>query len=168
MAQFKAGDTVRRVKCTNGSAARVGQIATVVHTNNPGFVSVRYDGYVPDLADSTVESWISSYVELIEEHRANKPHKHKDLIIAWANGAEIQVYSPLCVGWVDCLYPVWHESDIYRVKPSTIKYRNFLWQFSSDTPAMMHVVEFNDNVVEDRATWKGFIRWVGDWQEVEV
>jgi hypothetical protein len=47
-------------------------------------------------------------------------HKHADLIIAWANGAKIQVkvHNGLN-GWKDCnvLGPEWHEHNEYRVKP---------------------------------------------------
>lgn len=176
MTRFKVGDTVRRINCNNGCAARVGQIATVVHTDNPGFVSVRYDGYTPDLSDSTVESWRSSMVELVGESNMNKPHKHRDIIIAWANGAQIQYKcylvdpSQSCrlFRWVDINCPFWSEDVEYRIKPSTIKYRNFLWRSATKNPATMCVVEFDDNNRENRATWVGFIRWVGDWQEVEV
>lgn len=96
------------------------------------------------------------------------PHKHKDLIIAWANGAEIQMYSTLYVGWVDCPNPVWADCYEYRIKPRIIKYRNFLWRAGPGTPARMTVVEFDDNIREYRTAWRGFVRWVGDWQETEV
>jgi hypothetical protein len=41
-------------------------------------------------------------------------HKHADLIKAWADGAEIQVYSGGY--WVDTA-PSWNETDQYRIKP---------------------------------------------------
>lgn len=46
-----------------------------------------------------------------------KPHKHKDLIIAWANGAKVQVYRPFDEVWKDCEHPFWDESSEYRIKP---------------------------------------------------
>lgn len=45
------------------------------------------------------------------------PHKHKDLIIAWANGAEIE-YSVYPNDWIPCVgNPVWNPAVDYRVKP---------------------------------------------------
>jgi hypothetical protein len=45
-----------------------------------------------------------------------KPHKHAELIKAWADGAEIEA----CVGpdewWVE-EYPDWHPLVAYRIKP---------------------------------------------------
>ena len=45
-----------------------------------------------------------------------KPHKHAELIKAWADGAEIQVlYNK--EEWVDRQHPSWHIDDEYRIKP---------------------------------------------------
>jgi hypothetical protein len=49
----------------------------------------------------------------------SKPHKHRDLIIAWANGAEIQAKWE--DGWVDCLTPVWDNDVEYRIKRKNIE-----------------------------------------------
>ena len=48
-----------------------------------------------------------------------KPHKHRDLIVAWANGAKIQVLSMMNGGWTDILddYIIWREDAEYRIKP---------------------------------------------------
>lgn len=43
-----------------------------------------------------------------------KPHKHAELIKAWADGAEIQYYE--IDKWVDCV-PEWDEDYEYRIKP---------------------------------------------------
>lgn len=45
-------------------------------------------------------------------------HKHADLIIEWANGAEIQVLGS--DGWEDT-HPIWNVSNRYRKKPKLIK-----------------------------------------------
>lgn len=46
-----------------------------------------------------------------------KPHKHAELIKAWADGAEIQVYDGALDRWVDVIgSPAW-TSKTYRVKP---------------------------------------------------
>jgi len=56
-------------------------------------------------------------------------HKHADLIIAWANGAKIQVKIPKdhfedCfrdrldwTGWMDTKQPEWNLNKEYRIKP---------------------------------------------------
>lgn len=45
-----------------------------------------------------------------------KPRPHYDSIIAWANGAQIQLESPPGK-WVDCKYPIFTDDMNYRVKP---------------------------------------------------
>jgi len=44
-----------------------------------------------------------------------KPHKHKDLIIAWANGALIE-YRQGDV-WINSTIPWWEDWMEYRIKP---------------------------------------------------
>lgn len=48
-------------------------------------------------------------------------HKHADVIIAWANGAEIQFFDD--GEWIDCHEngPRWHEEMRYRIKPKIVK-----------------------------------------------
>ena len=47
-----------------------------------------------------------------------KPHKHKDLIIAWANGAEIQFrFATEGSEWKDVTNPEWVGYIEYRIKP---------------------------------------------------
>lgn len=45
-----------------------------------------------------------------------KPHKHAELIKAWADGAEIQV-EETTGSWVDIPCPLWRCSTTYRIKP---------------------------------------------------
>ena len=45
-----------------------------------------------------------------------KPHKHAELIKAWADGAEIEVYQPAFDRWEEA-EPAWHTSFEYRIKP---------------------------------------------------
>jgi hypothetical protein len=53
-------------------------------------------------------------------------HTHYDLIVAWANGAEIQ--SCLSDGtWVDEVSPCWLYAIEYRVKPKMIKVGRHEW-----------------------------------------
>lgn len=45
------------------------------------------------------------------------PHKHRDLIIAWANGAEIEVRANGDGDWLSITSPTWYEAMEYRIKP---------------------------------------------------
>jgi hypothetical protein len=65
----------------------------------------------------------------MQNKQQNKHHVHADLIIAWANGAEIQYYddgtwvdieTPSWKHqgqWFDCNNPTWDENAKYRIKP---------------------------------------------------
>ena len=85
-------------------------------------------------------------------------HKHCDLIKAWADGAEIQ-YRPGGPhgNWLDDQHPTWVGCIGYRIKPKTIKYRCYL-----NTCDEVKVIRCG----EDPLVW--FVKWLGDWQEVEV
>lgn len=54
--------------------------------------------------------------ELIQTEHPNPPHKHCDLIIEWAKGAEIEM---MCSdGWRTIGHPPWSESHReFRIKP---------------------------------------------------
>ena len=46
-------------------------------------------------------------------------HKHYDIIVAWAEGAEVQ--SKDDDRWMDTLFPTWHPNNEYRIKPKTVQ-----------------------------------------------
>jgi hypothetical protein len=56
-----------------------------------------------------------------------KPHKHAELIKAWADGAEIQ-YKQIGGEWIT-EEPLWCEEYEYRIKPESKPdvFRNFLF-----------------------------------------
>lgn len=96
-----------------------------------------------------------------------QPHKHAELIKAWADGAEIQVrvptYETQTAYWQDTPTPTWGYDCDYRIKPKTIKYRIYMWKSSN---GVIHVnTAYPDEQVDNLNT---FIKWLGDWQEVEV
>ncbi len=63
-----------------------------------------------------------------------QPHKHKDIIIAWANGAQIQYWSKVNCEWKDLVDLTWYESMEYRIKPKA-KVKKYLFAFScKDAP----------------------------------
>ena len=61
----------------------------------------------------------------IKPHKCNpketevKPHKHAELIKAWADGATIEVWSPWGEEWRDATTPSWDGSNKYRIKPKS-------------------------------------------------
>ena len=70
--------------------------------------------------DYTLESvgWEVEYHAL--EYLAIKSHQHRDLIIAWANGSEIEVMNASILGggsWSVTEKPRW-DSSTYRIKPT--------------------------------------------------
>ena len=44
------------------------------------------------------------------------PHKHAEMIKAWADGSEIQLQNSIGQ-WMDEKYPTWNLSAVYRIKP---------------------------------------------------
>lgn len=76
------------------------------------------------------------------------PHKHAELIKAWADGAEIQFYDVLTDSWKDCKGDVflWNLTVTYRIKPepkpdvvytTNIKY-DFGWKWVNTTALEIH------------------------------
>ena len=96
----------------------------------------------------------------------NKPHKHAALIKAWADGAEIQVKDS-GARWLDMSKPTWREWNTYRIKPKTIKYRTYLWQDKWGHGGV-YTCTYEENQSKDFEYSPTFIKWLGDWQEVEV
>lgn len=103
--------------------------------------------------------WI--IVEKIPEQEQHKPtnqnrRKHANLIHAWAEGAEIQYNE--CGNWKDITNPHFHNHNEYRIKPKTktVRFRNYLTL---------------DGLIGSRYTDVqpgDFVKWLGDWQEVEI
>lgn len=96
-------------------------------------------------------------------------HKHCELIKAWADGAEIQAretsyFSDDDNVWVEIKTPTWSPYIEYRIKPKTIKYRLFLQHYEGEPT--LRLKREGDSL--DPESWKSFIRWLGDWQEVKV
>lgn len=57
-----------------------------------------------------------------------RPHKHAELIKAWADGAEIQRFSNNRECWVDVYNPAWDKFCEYRIKPEEkIPVVRWLW-----------------------------------------
>jgi len=48
----------------------------------------------------------------------SKPHKHAEIIKAWADGAEIEYFDNV-LGWQSIRYPTWQDKIKYRIKPKS-------------------------------------------------
>ena len=96
----------------------------------------------------------------------NKPHKHAALIKAWADGAEIQCRKAAFCDWADLVQgnPSWMSDWEYRIKPNMIKYRTYL--YNSYGKPIVQTYNHGDSVNPEEQ--QKFIKWVGDWQEVEI
>lgn len=105
----------------------------------------------------------------------NKKHPHYDVIVAWAEGKEIQNRRDGSLSWntlssnkyAPSFSPEWQ----YRVKPKMVRYKRFLWRRSGNfgTPERVLIVHPDEQKYEPREAWLGFVRWIDkEWQEVEV
>ena len=90
-------------------------------------------------------------------------HKHADVIIAWANGAEVEYKSILDGGWVKAKTPGWLENYEYRVKPPAKKYRVALFK---DPDYYTSTADKQEDAAYYE-TCSVFVRWLTDWIEYE-
>ena len=65
-----------------------------------------------------------------------RPHKHAEIIKAWADGADIQVY--YIDKWIDATGPVWLEGYKYRIKPEPKKPPVFRWKWAWEDDGDWH------------------------------
>ena len=92
-------------------------------------------------------------------------HKHADVIIAWAEGKDIQVWSHTINKW--CYItgtPTWYEEWKYRVKPPAKKYRVALFK---DGDYIHPRTADSQQRVEALEKSPTFVRWLTDWIEYE-
>lgn len=99
----------------------------------------------------------------------NQPHKHKDVIIAWANGEEIEYHDPnFSMEWRPIKVPSWLADIEYRVKPepkeSVHTFRIGLATYDDGSIYTFTV----DNEVEEQHLQAGlnFIGWISDWEPI--
>ena len=93
-------------------------------------------------------------------------HKHADVIIAWAEGKEVQVWDEGTNRWYDIKgkFPLFNEDREHRIKPPAKKYRVALFNnngniytTTADKPEGVEFYEKNTS----------FVRWLTDWIEYE-
>lgn len=95
-----------------------------------------------------------------------QPHRHAELIKAWADDTEL-VFQFKGAGlqsscWYTMQTPDWSHSTI-RIKPRTIRYRVALMKaitayYTSTAYAESKALEYH----------KDFVKWISDWVEVEI
>ena len=93
-------------------------------------------------------------------------HKHADVIIAWAEGKDVQVKAPLPGEWcaLSIATPHFYEDWEYRIKPPAKKYRVAL--FKDGTEGYTSTAD-NQETSNDYEGMHDFTRWLTDWIEYE-
>src|SRR5688572_21437516 len=96
----------------------------------------------------------------------NTPHKHKDAIIAWANGATIEGRKPDSTSgpskeWTIMNGPGFHPNWEYRVKPVEKRYRLAKLRRGDGSEYLSTTIDQESaNYVENN---NSFIKWLTDW-----
>ncbi len=103
------------------------------------------------------------------------PHKHAEAIKAWADGASIECRcrpdQPWNGDWMEGQDPMWDTAFEYRVKPNTIQYRLALRRISNTDGSLYEytiTAAANKDLAHGMEGWGSFVRWLGDWVEVEL
>ena len=93
-------------------------------------------------------------------------HKHADVIIAWAEGKDVQVWDEGAKCWCDIVKAIpFFMGDKYRIKPPAKKYRVALFRHAGEEPL---AVAANSQVTADSLEpTPRFVRWLTDWVEYE-
>ena len=126
MSKFKVGDRVNLLKssewfgegCNPSNSSRVGEVIKIRHA---GWYNVKWEGARIDAYQECDLKKANPY--------PNPPHKHAEVIKAWADGAVIQVKTSSKGDWKDRVTPkhltTWPDGTVdrfdhyeYRVKPS--------------------------------------------------
>lgn len=109
MCKFKAGDRVLRLYNL------VGRLATLC-AGRHYYVESCSDGKVRLVGVSGEYS--PEAFELVEPVYPNPPHPHAEVIKAWADGAQVQLYCLTDKLWFDITKPSFNHGHKYRIKPS--------------------------------------------------
>ena len=91
------------------------------------------------------------------------PHKHAELIKAWADGAEIEFYSEPSKQWIFTAFPSWIPDYQFRIKPEpkpdvineVSVYQNAFWTFESERKKDRTIRFQPVHLGEMRLTWDG-------------
>lgn len=111
MEDIKVGDFVKVVEGGHGVA-----VIDLEYYQN---CKVKAFSYKPSGAYIVLKGGKEVALHAVEKVKDLKPHPHKDIIIAWANGEEIQFFCTPTNSWQDLTNnPGWIPRIKYRIKPS--------------------------------------------------
>ena len=95
-------------------------------------------------------------------------HKHADVIIAWAEGKDVQVWDEGAKCWCDVVKAIpFFMGDKYRIKPPAKKYRVALFRFSSEAASAYTACTDIQEEADSYEQHGRFVRWLTDWVEYE-
>lgn len=102
----------------------------------------------------------------------NTPHKHADVIHAWADGRTIQFKSTLDYDWHDYRIglPHFNEEDTeWRIKPDIkdFNYRVAIMQDDLDKPEYWPNTAFTEAEAKTIEGEGAFLKWITDWKTVK-
>lgn len=97
-----------------------------------------------------------------------KPHKHCEVIKAWADGARIEYRKFSHETWRISIHPAWYEDHEYRVAERGMyrlgfyigATRNYVVAHQADSRKEQRHIELSQPAGDD------FIRWLSDWTEL--
>ena len=96
-------------------------------------------------------------------------HKHADVIIAWAEGEDVQVWDEGVKCWCDVnsRTPHFYEDWEYRIKPPAKKCRVALFRLSTEGPSTYTALTDTQEEANSYEQHIRFVRWLTDWIEYE-
>lgn len=96
-------------------------------------------------------------------------HKHADVIIAWAEGKDVQVWNLVNSRWeaVEKRVPDFLQGNEYRIKPPAKKCRVALFRFSNEEAPTYTASTDTQEGADRYEQHKSFVRWLTDWIEYE-
>jgi len=96
----------------------------------------------------------------VQQSSSTSRHPLADLIHAWAEGAEIEIYDYTDKVWRSTMTPSWSNSFSYRIKPKTVTKRYRMAKTFDGVIA----VDVTDSTLDDPAEYnvEDFISWIGD------
>jgi len=118
-------------------------------------------------------NWKNTLIERPKQIEQPTPHPHKDLIIAWANGAQIQRKYALTGEWADVSgSPLWSPDTEHRIKPEPVilQYRKYLTVYTyyvhRKTVYEIAIATDPSHCVEKELN---FVKWLDDdWTVVKI
>jgi hypothetical protein len=88
--------------------------------------------------------------------RTNKEkHKHYDLIVAWAEGTEIEYLNESDGHWYLASTPVWHSNNEYRIRDP---YRE-LKEAAQNPDKEIALIKYSDGSPVEKPSWESCVFW---------